>query len=557
MLEDRKTILAGRGGGRVALAVAAGAAVIAALAPACSRKDTYDPTAEAMASMGRVDNREASIPPSCYVKTAGGANVCWTCHTVGVGPNALVDSDLQSEYSFSDAAQQNRWQGLFVDRRNAVVMISDEEILAYVRKDNYTPLRAALAARKDYPGYVPDLDFAKGFDEAGFARDGSGFRAVRYKPFPGNFWPTNGSVGDTFLRLPAIFRQDAVGHFSLEVYKANLAILEAAIAAEPSHRDGALDRAVEPVSEEVAGFDLDGDGVMGRAARVQRLPPHYAGLAKDIPVRRYLYPQGTEFLHSVRYLDPDRPDLFATRMKELRYARKVESLDDWAIVRAYEKEAEEKDEGRPPAYRGSPLVGLRNDFGWQLQGFIEDAEGRLRVQTEEEHRFCMGCHAAVGVTVDHTYAFARKVPGAEGFRYQDLRGIPDVPQSGHAEPEALTYMKRAKGADDFRANDEMLARFFPGGQLDEAAVRRAAPGGDRDMAYLVAPSRERALLLDKAYRVLVEQQRFDLGRDALLTPAEGVHRAVENGPTGLEASRRVFLDGRLHLDWRAAEPGRR
>ncbi len=40
--------------------------------------------------------------------------------------------------------------------------------------------------------------------------------------------------------------------------------------------------------------------------------------------------------------------------------------------------------------------------------------------------------------------------------------MPDVPQAGHAEPEVLTYLRRARGADDYRGNAEMLARFFPG-----------------------------------------------------------------------------------------------
>ena len=31
---------------------------------------------------------------------------------------------------------------------------------------------------------------------------GSDWRTVRYQPFPGAFWPTNGSTGDVFIRLP-------------------------------------------------------------------------------------------------------------------------------------------------------------------------------------------------------------------------------------------------------------------------------------------------------------------------------------------------------------------
>jgi hypothetical protein len=125
----------------------------------------------------------------------------------------------------------------------------------------------------------------------------------------------------------------------------------------------------------------------------------------------------------------------------------------------------------------------------------------------------------------------------------------DAPQAGHADPEALTYLRRLGGADDFRANGEMLARFFPDGALDEAAVRRAAPGGDRDLAWLVSPSRERALRLDQAYRALVETQRFDLGRDPPLGPVAGALEVVEGDSTGLGEAKRVYSDGRLHLAW--------
>jgi hypothetical protein len=520
--------------------------------------DSYDPLAVA-AHAGKRGNPEASIPAACYAKTTGGGafNTCWTCHTTGIGPTTLADFELQRDITFSDHARKNPWTNLFDDRRAATAAISDAEILEYIRQDNYVPLKKALAKRRDYRGFVPDLDLETGFDEEGFARDGSGWRALRYKPFPGAFWPTNGSAGDVFVRLPRAFRETAAGVPSRDVYKVNLAILEAALASPsplpvgdaPAQKAGA-GREVEAVSELAAVFDLDGDAaITATATRVRRLPPRYAGGAAGVAVRMWLFPQGAELLHSVRYLDPDRSTFLAARMKELRYMRKADELDDWAITRAYEREAQEKDEGRPPVYTGGPEVGLRNAFGWQMQAFIEDERGRLRLQTEEEHRACMGCHGGVGVTVDQTFSLARKVPGAAGWRTQDLRGIPDVPQAGQREPEALTYLRRAGGGDDYRANTEMLARFFPGGVLNEAEVLRGAPGGDRDLAFLVAPSRERALLLDKAYRVLVRAQRFEAGRDAAPAPVEGVLRVVEGQSTGLGEAKRVYLDGRAHLAW--------
>jgi hypothetical protein len=274
-------------------------------------------------------------------------------------------------------------------------------------------------------------------------------------------------------------------------------------------------------------------------------------------VRRDLYPQGTEFLHSVRYLDPDQPGLSATRMKELRYMRKERDHEDAYLREIYRQEDEEKLEGEIPNYQGSAAKGFATFLGWQLQGYIEDPTGRLRLQTDEEHRFCMGCHSGLGVTVDGTFAFPRKLPGAEGYRYQDLRGQRDRPQVGHTEGEVLTYLKRALGGDELRANAEMRARFFVGAKLDERQVRRASVGGDRDLAWLLEPSRERAILLDKAYLALVRRDRFQDGRDPSVEPVGNVLRAVENGSTELERSGRVYSDGRLQLAWLTPAPAPR
>lgn len=516
--------------------LAAIALVAAACSPSADRGTTYDPLAYAAARAGRVDNLEAGVPPACYTKTDGTSNPCWVCHTAPIGPNHRTDWELQLEYAFSDVALHNHWTNLLADRRDAIAAIDDDSMLAYVREDNYQPLRDALAERDDFPGYVPDLDLSAGFDELGFARDGSGWRAVRFQPFPGSFWPTNGSADDVFIRLPNPFRTSSEGVVDLAVYRMNLALLEAAIAGDPLVGGRVVERGVEPVDERLIDFDLDGDGaVTDGVTVVRRLPDYYAGGAHDVPVDRYLFPRGTELLHSVRYLDPDAPALAAARMKELRYMRKVEYYVEWSIARAYEREADEKDEGRLPVYRGTARTGLLNAFGWQLQGWIEDAEGRLRLQTDEEHRYCMGCHSGLGVTVDQTFSIARKVPGLDGWRTQDLRGLVDRPQVGHPEPEAVTYMQRVGGGDEFRANDEMLAKL---------GTRAAL------LTDLIVPSRARALALNKAYWLIVREQSFVLGRDAVVAPAVNVHARIEgNGETALGASGRVFRDGRLHLKW--------
>lgn len=513
----------------------------------------YHPLAHARARGDRLDNREAPIPLACYTKTGGESNPCWACHTESAYPNLLSDAHQQVAYAFSDYGRENRWANAFVDRREAIAAIDDTTVLAWIRRDNYSPARAILQGQVTEWAYPFDLDVHRGFDDEGFARDGSQWRAFRYKPFVGTFWPTNGSTDDVLVRLPARFREQD-GQRSLAVYRINLALVEASLASDPRIADADVRWPTEPLDETAVGVDLDGDGTLrAGTTSLQGLPSHYVGDAEGHPLARGTYPAGTEFLHSVRYLDPDAPGMLAVRMKELRYLRKEEEHSRERYFSKYAQEADDKEAGLLPRYHGNAETGLRSTFGWRVQGYIEDAEGRLRLQTFEEHHACMGCHTGIGVTADGTFSFARKVPGAAGWGHQRIDDVPDVPQVGHAEPEVLTYLRRVQGGDELRANDELLARFFPGGELDEAEVRRAAPGGDRRLPYLVAPSRARALQLDKAYLVLVREQSFERGRDALLTPPAHVYRRIDGESTGLAEAGRVYRDGTLRLDWSGTE----
>jgi len=265
-------------------------------------------------------------------------------------------------------------------------------------------------------------------------------------------------------------------------------------------------------------------------------------------VRRYSYPAGTEFLHPVHYVDPDAPELRATRLKELRYARKETGIDAESVRLHYGEEAREQEIGGRPHYSGNAYTGQGNDFGWVLQGWIEDAQGRLRLQTREEQLYCMGCHTGLGITVDQSFSLPRKLPGAEGWGLQRIAGQRDVPQAGSAEPEYRRYLRRVGGGDEFRANDEMIARWFDRGQLVPARVD-AALAGEPGLLALVAPSRERALRLAKAYRLIVREQSYVLGRDAVLAPTANVHQQLGDEDTELKASGRVYRDGRIWLNW--------
>lgn len=283
------------------------------------------------------------------------------------------------------------------------------------------------------------------------------------------------------------------------------------------------------------------------------------GSAADVPVIRFLYPQGTEFLHTVRYLGLGEEGTIqhARRLKELRYMRKHKFLSPAEVRVRYEaleheENASDEDINVEPETIGQQAglkpvgdYGYDNGFGWYVQGFIEDAKGELRPQGSEEGLFCMGCHASIGATVDSTFAFARKVTGAPGWGYIDLQDMPDAPIVGQNVGEILQYFSRAGGGDEFRENKELLERFFrKNGSVREEEVR------SKDVYELTSPSGTRALALNKSYWTIVREQSFIRGRDANLSPMDNVFRRVDPkmAPT-LPASKQFNSD--IRLDWPA------
>ena len=483
------------------------------------------------------------MPPQCYTAIEGKHNPCYVCHQYNddaTRPNFMQDGALQEEYAFSDAGMTNHHRNLFIDRSAQVAAISDQEILDYINTDNYSDLAPRLK-EQGFEGYIPDLaDYHKGaeaFDETGHAKDGSGWVAFNYKPQPSTFWPTNGSTDDVLIRLPEAFRSDAAGTSSRDVYTANLALLEMAF------QD--MDEITLPQVDEAAiGVDIDGDGALGETGRILRRDT-YLGGAAEVPVTRVMYPEGTEFLHSVRYVGVEGDEITVPhRMKELRYMVKSTMLTIPQLRSRYGNELQEKADENLPRYVDLGDRGMDTGFGWTLAAFIEDADGDLRRQTNEETFFCRGCHATSGANIDQTWAFPRKVTGAEGWGYIDYRALEDAPNRGQDEGEILTYFKRAGGGDEFRSNTEMLERWFNAdGTVNEEAVR------GKTVYELIAPSRERALTLNKAYRVIVSEQSFVFGRDATVTPPENVHADIDEAtaPT-LPPEYRYSHD--IRLDWR-------
>lgn len=506
-----------------------------------------NPEQRVLVSNEIITNLEAPIPSQCYTKTESRHNPCYTCHQIydrskgQFRMNDLDDGALQGTYIFSDEGLSNHWQNLFTDRTSWLQQVSDDAIQDYVFSENYSQLAKDLTAR-NWQGFVPDLQnyhlAADAFDEQGLAKDGSYWVAFNYKPFPGTFWPTNGSTDDVVVRLPKAFRE-LNGEFNPAIYFLNLSLAELTI-------KQLTNLEIPTTDEQLVGRDLDGDGQLTSATQLQ-LQTHYFGDAQSVAVVAQQYPEDTEFMHSVRYVGvKDQGDIVVPpRMKELRYMKKIRALEQQDIRNRYARERKEKGQGELPNFNDHGELGMENGFGWMLQGYIEDYDGKLRPQSHEETMFCMGCHAAVGATIDQTFAFARKVTGAQGWGYINLKGMMDAPSVSEPGGEIMRYLERAGGGSEFRENPEMLQRWFDKeGKVDKAKVAAA------DVYTLIAPSKERALALNKAYSHIVRHQSYIYGRDATWLPAQNVFTDIDESAPPLAQEFR-FYDWDIRLDWSA------
>ena len=494
-------------------------------------------------------NREAVVPAMCYTEHDEQHNPCYVCHQDKIPDgrvNVMNDGFLQNNYLFSDFGMTNHWTNLFKDRTEEIRKISNEEIDTYVNTENYTDLKQLLEDNH-FSGYIPDLENyhlgADSFNVDGFAKDGSGWVAFNYKPLPSTFWPVNGSTDDVLIRLHKDYRQTQEGEFSVTIYKFNLAIVEAAI----KNLDSI---AVDNLDENVIGLDLNGDSILGVVNSINR-PLHYVGKASYMQVETFLYPRYTEFLHTVRYIgSTENGDIYnAPRMKELRYMIKARSYQDdvapltkYQLALLYEEEWQEKYKGDEPFFSSLLERGIDNAMGWWIQGFIEDTNGDLRPQSYEETFNCMGCHTTLGSTVDQVFSFARKVDGAEGWGYIDLKKMTDTPNIGEDEGEILTYFKRVGGGNEFRIENDINTKFFTGGVLDEDKVKNA-----KNIYELITPTHESALKMNKSYRSLVKSQEFIYGREGNSEVVKNVHRQITESTPSLPLDKKY--DWNMRLDW--------
>jgi len=92
-----------------------------------------------------------------------------------------------------------------------------------------------------------------------------------------------------------------------------------------------------------------------------------------LPMAAGLYPEGTEFLHTVLYIDIINGEpTIAPRMKKLRYARKYSWNTYLQIQNTVLAEIKEKNDfpDRLRTVLGDMETGLKTSYGWVYQGFI-------------------------------------------------------------------------------------------------------------------------------------------------------------------------------------------
>ncbi len=497
---------------------------------------------------GQVYNKEAPIPPQCYTKTNQVNNPCYVCHQSyheqSLRPNKLNDGFQQGSYAFSDIGISNSWRNLFVDRTRKIAKITDEQIIDYINEDNYSPFIAKLK-NSNWKGVIPEVKNlhlgAQAFDEHGLAKDGSGWVAFNYKPMPSTFWPTNGSTDDVMIRLPEEYRQ-INGKYSRDAYYANLALVEMAIA-------DTLETTTISISEKLIGSDLNGNGELEDQVNHIKRSTHYVADASSQELAHMLYPEGTAFLHTVRYVNTndDGEISVSPRMKEVRYMVKKKFLSLGELKGRYYLERKEKHFENLPYYNAFGDDGVSNKHGWTLLGFIENEQGELRQQNDEEQFFCTGCHKSVGSIIDETFSFPRKVAGVNGWGYINLKSINDVPNLGEEKGEILTYLERVGGGDEFRQNQEMIKRWFNA----DGSVNTKKVLAQHSIYDLITPSRRRALDMNKAYKTIVEEQSFIYGRDATLVEAKNVLTEVNEEQAPLHQEHIHQWD--IRLDWSKGE----
>ncbi len=596
----------------------------------------------------KYENPTAYIPLECYTDTGKAktgkafANPCYVCHNGGNTPvdnfgdwrnqidwlrfpsdeNPWLNAVAPEKTFEKKLASGKNWTELDLNT-NTVLDNKDNiqvQIDNWIRGNNWekaynNKLSLGSSNKLGLGQYVIDIPPLYRWDGSKFVRTGyissDGFiytsetdhklenltwwRAYDWKHFPGYF-PTNGRIDSAMIRLPEKFRK-INGQYSKEVYKVNLSILECAVKQIKNNCDvEKLDTVI--LNQYGIKYQPISDGV-----RFIEVPSYFVGDANDVRVWQEkfngekvgLYPEGTELGHPVYYIDPDweqRPNLGGKtgQLKEFRYMKKIYMQD------INSSDGEEESVSYPEYDNGLML----NDPGtWILSGWIEDKNGQLRAQTEEEMAFCIACHGAISGTIDNTFSFWRKLPKGSGWKDTDYGYHKDVFDNKYwadqlrniEDPDAEIYLSNinnkfkpedygeyqlyftlTNGIDHFRSNKEGVCRILGYDNYNlnlnrceqganslpfEDALKMVKIDSDRNILTdssligyknadgslsqkLFLPSKERAYSLNGRYLQVVLTQQYIYGRD-LFSEAFG----TEDGGNSLEGNdfKRLKKDG--------------
>lgn len=507
-------------------------------------------------------HQSAYITQMCYTKTTDELNrtynPCFSCHINNAEPNYVMgNAELQESYSFPEPALKNPFTNNFIDFTQRVSEISDEKIIEYVNASNYFDKNKNIILKnqlknlsdlwdsdgdKKWSGYTPDCYY--NFDTKGFDIDPdhkpTGWVAFSYMPFLGTFWPTNGSTDDVLIRLDSsMMRATKDGDFNSTIYSVNLAIVESIVKRK--------DITITPIDENIIKTDLNKNGILDISDTIvfDWIPNdgkymYYVGYARvlqdenKIHLAGGLYPENTEFLHSVRYIKSDKEGeiALAPRMKELRYAKKniwltYASLQNKGMADIQEASI---NPDRIETFRGTMESGFGNNMGWTYQGFIEDKNGNLRPQSYEETLNCMGCHSGIAAITDSTFAFARKLNNSfqNGWYHVTQKDLKDIPENQYSDGtwELSHYLKLNPYSDEFRENSEAYNKFhLQNGDLNQSMLTKLHD----NVTVLLYPTHKRALSLNKAYKALVELQQFYNGKAGHIKPMKNVYQELKEG----------------------------
>jgi hypothetical protein len=382
------------------------------------------------------------------------------------------------------------WTNFFEPPITKAPRAPDDDVLRYVRQSNDLAADRTLLLPKSlsplphdwdidgnqaWDGYAPDVWFR--FDDHGFdlRPDGtrSGWRAFAHYPFPGTFFPANGSAADVLVRLPAPFQNDVQGRRDGRIYEINLAIVEALATRS--------DVANEPVDEaDLAPWRRRDHGIAdeGGAVREESGLPRLRGAARPGGARRA----------QARALPGREPP------REL--ARRA----------------------RHRQWPGVGLPGLHRSQGRHAPPAVTRGDRLLR-RLPRRPRRNHGFHLLLPAEALRRGVLARLVPLVAARP----RGRPRTEAGAY---EYTKYLEEAGAGDELRENAEVIRRFFDErGDLRPDAIRTL----HHDVASLLLPSPARALDLDRAYHAVVEAQTFARARDAVLAVSQNVHATVPIG----------------------------